>query len=127
MLFTSLTRLLLSGTLVAARVSARSQCARCGLAPPSAPGTFTTATIETTDGDREYGIWIPKNYNQNEKTPLILSYHGAGGTIDTQKALDRLTDTAFNEDHIVVYLQGVSLLSETDWSLLTSQQVAKRG
>jgi poly(3-hydroxybutyrate) depolymerase len=126
MLFISLASFLSAGILADARPSGRSPNTGCGLAPPTAPGTFTSATIATADGDREYGVWIPKSYKQNEKTPVIFSYHGAGGTIDTQRALDRLTDTAFNGDHIVVYLQGVSSISKTGRHLLTSLQVDKR-
>jgi poly(3-hydroxybutyrate) depolymerase len=106
--------LLALGTLVAAAPASirRQTSSGCGQAPPANPGTFTsgTITVNAVDGVRQYGYWIPSTYKQSSPAPLIFSYHGAEGTIATQRALDGLTETFFNTDHIVVYLQGVSKL-----------------
>ncbi|KAI1869948.1 uncharacterized protein JN550_005538 [Neoarthrinium moseri] len=79
----------------------------CGSVPPFAPGSFNIDVINASGIEREYGVWVPKNYQQNVSTKLIFSYHGAGGTIARQRALDGLTEPAFNTDHIVIYLQGL--------------------
>ncbi|KAI5861525.1 carbohydrate esterase family 1 protein [Durotheca rogersii] len=77
----------------------------CGKAPPFAPGQFNDYT---TASGREYRVWLPAGYDESEPTPLILSYHGANRVISHQVALDRLSDPLFNDDHIVVYLQGTA-------------------
>ncbi|KAI0123960.1 carbohydrate esterase family 1 protein [Xylariales sp. AK1849] len=107
MLWKLLSSLSLVGVDAATALDGRLQTPGCGLSPPFSPGVFQTDTISTADGDREFGVWIPSNYDEDKATRLILSYHGAGGTVETQKALDRLTDTTFNVDHIIVYLQGL--------------------
>ncbi|KAI2605640.1 carbohydrate esterase family 1 protein [Hypoxylon sp. NC1633] len=75
----------------------------CKLVPPITPGNFKNLT---TSNSRTYRVWLPASYASNKKTPLILSYHGANRDISHQVALDKLTDPFFNQDHIVVYLQG---------------------
>lgn len=81
----------------------------CGSPAPFNPGTFTECTINTTNGVREYGIWVPDNYKNTVETRLIFSYHGANGNIASQRALDELTNPDFNTEYIIVYLQGVSI------------------
>ncbi|OTA63283.1 carbohydrate esterase family 1 protein [Hypoxylon sp. EC38] len=81
------------------------RAAGCGKSPSIAPGDFKNFT--TLEG-REYRIWLPANYDSSKATPLILSYHGANRDISHQVDLDQLTQPLFNEDHIVVYLQGLA-------------------
>ncbi|KAH8200059.1 hypothetical protein TruAng_005781 [Truncatella angustata] len=79
----------------------------CGSPAPCIPGTFINSTIETNNGSRKFGIWVPENYDYTVETGLIFSYHGANGNISNQRALDQLTNPEFNTDYIVAYLQGV--------------------
>lgn len=96
---------------VTAAPSHQRRATGCGSVAPFAAGTFNTATFQTSDGTtREYGVWLPTRYSQNTQTRVIFSYHGASGTIDTQRALDELANPAFNTDHMVVYLQGVGFM-----------------
>ncbi|RYP59087.1 hypothetical protein DL769_008686 [Monosporascus sp. CRB-8-3] len=75
----------------------------CGQAPPfSASGSNDFRTTER----RLFRVWLPETYNENTATPMILSFHGAGGNITQQMAVDGLTDRKFNRDYIVVYMQG---------------------
>lgn len=78
----------------------------CGTGPYFPRGT--TKNEETSEG-REFRVWLPVDYDETEATPLILSFHGKHGTIDQQLGVDRLTKPEFNKDHIVIYLQGVSI------------------
>ncbi|KAI2464271.1 carbohydrate esterase family 1 protein [Annulohypoxylon bovei var. microspora] len=86
----------------------------CGKEPSFTPGDFKNFT--TSDG-RQYRAWLPKSYDSNKETPLILSYHGANRDITHQVALDELTQPRFNKDHIVVYLQGLAAdgTTKTKW------------
>ncbi|KAI1340350.1 carbohydrate esterase family 1 protein [Xylariaceae sp. FL0016] len=76
---------------------------RCQKQTSANPGELKS--FETAEG-RQYQVWLPKSYSEDTAAPLILSYHGANRDIEHQVALDKLTDPYFNEDHMVVYLQG---------------------
>jgi poly(3-hydroxybutyrate) depolymerase len=76
----------------------------CGTAPPYDIGQLSDN--QTVLDTRRYRVFVPPSYNQSNPTPLILSYHGANGYIESQVALDRLTDPFFNTQNIIVYLQG---------------------
>jgi poly(3-hydroxybutyrate) depolymerase len=79
----------------------------CGSSLPSGFERGALSTTQTTAGNRAYKVFVPTSYAKDTATPLILSYHGANGKMDSQAALDRLTDPFFGgATHIVVYLQG---------------------
>lgn len=66
-------------------------------------------TLNVTLGNRRYLLYFPVNYKPDEPAPLVLSYHGGTRTAETQLALDRLTTTFFNKDHIIVYPNGIGV------------------
>ncbi|KAK8119688.1 uncharacterized protein PG998_004314 [Apiospora kogelbergensis] len=68
---------------------------------------------------RRYRVHLPAGYDPTKPTPVILSYHGAHGTIEKQCALDQLTDPARNRDYIVVYLQALvpQGSDKTEWQV----------
>lgn len=84
----------------------------CGLQLPSGqtPGgqsqvvNFTTASGMV----RSYLIYIPSTYSTSTKTSLILSFHGASATSQTQEGLTGFSTTQYNSDTIVVYPQGIN-------------------
>ncbi|KAI1809216.1 Alpha/Beta hydrolase protein [Poronia punctata] len=65
--------------------------------------TLEKLTEKTLDSGRPYYLWVPATYKPGKLTPAILSFHGGGGTPESQAALDLLTDPYFNDDHIVIY------------------------
>lgn len=68
---------------------------------------------------RSYVLFIPKNYaDSSSPKSLIVSYHGATRTAQSQLELDKLTDTYFNKDAIVVYPQGVGVRTNPPTSSL---------
>ena len=76
----------------------------CGSAPTVQPASENDITLQNSN--RSYLYWLPKDYDGSKPTPLIFSFHGAGGTAKTQADLDGLTTSEFNTDHILVYLQS---------------------
>ncbi|KAK8043219.1 hypothetical protein PG994_013702 [Apiospora phragmitis] len=72
-----------------------------------------------TSKGRRYRVHLPKAYDPTKPAPLILSYHGAHGTIEKQAALDGLTDSGRNRDHVVVYLQALvpEGSDKTEWEV----------
>ncbi|KAK9799177.1 hypothetical protein AB5N19_04738 [Seiridium cardinale] len=108
--------LLLLAPITVVTAEYRLNTTACGSPSPMTPGTFNTSTIGIANLTREYGVWVPNTYDYNITSKLIFSYHGAGGNIAKQRALDGLTEPAFNEDHIVVYLQGaINADNATTW------------
>ncbi|RYO93543.1 hypothetical protein DL766_008445 [Monosporascus sp. MC13-8B] len=75
----------------------------CGRVPPFAASRSND--FRTAEG-RLFHVWLPETYHKDNATPMILSFHGAGGNVTQQMAVDDLTNHKFNRDHIVVYMQG---------------------
>lgn len=66
-------------------------------------------TLNVTLGDRRYLLYFPVNYKPDVPAPLVLSYHGGTRVAEFQQALDLLTTTYFNQDHIIVYPNGINV------------------
>ncbi|TGJ87106.1 hypothetical protein E0Z10_g1702 [Xylaria hypoxylon] len=94
--------LLLTRASIASPVSLASvrSASGCGEEPGIALNTRITATLPS---GRTYLFWVPPNYNPENATPLIFSFHGGTRTPESQADLDLLTTPFFNSDHIVVY------------------------
>ncbi|KAK8114344.1 uncharacterized protein PG998_001168 [Apiospora kogelbergensis] len=82
----------------------------CGVAPPIPLGQRHNATLSSADlaiNNRTFMYWLPPNYNPAKPNPLILSFHGGGVNGDRQADQDSFADPFFNQDHVVVYPQGL--------------------
>ena len=85
-------------------------CAGAAAASRRIPSQFKPGGLSeklTTKDNREYRVFLPASYDGSTEAPLILSYHGSGGTIKKQKDLDGLTESWRNDKYIVAYLQGL--------------------
>ncbi|KAK8060942.1 hypothetical protein PG996_010872 [Apiospora saccharicola] len=107
-------------TVLALLLSAGAAAAdsNCGAKkPPFTPGELSPN--QTTAKNRRYRVHLPSAYDPTKPTPVIFSYHGAHGTIESQAALDQLTDPVRNRDYIVVYLQGLvpEGSDKTEWQV----------
>lgn len=67
-----------------------------------------TKTININGTTREYIVYIPKNYDGKKAYPLVLTFHGLGGTMETSFSNSKLHLVAENENFIVVYPNGIS-------------------
>ncbi len=56
---------------------------------------------------REYTIYIPTNYNENEMVPLLFNFHGGSGNIDSQIAISDMRPLAEEAGFILVYPQAL--------------------
>ena len=58
------------------------QAAGCGLASPFKRGSSIATSIVTTPDNinRTFNIYVPSVYNINSPTPLLMFFHGFGGT-----------------------------------------------
>ncbi|RYP80165.1 hypothetical protein DL770_006360 [Monosporascus sp. CRB-9-2] len=87
----------------------------CGQAPYVAAGQRVHAALENSD--RGYVLWLPPSYDGSTPTPVIFSFHGAGGTGEQQADLDLLTTPEFNTDHILVYPESAGGRSGGLWEV----------
>jgi poly(3-hydroxybutyrate) depolymerase len=63
-------------------------------------------SIQSGGHPRTYTINIPSSYQEDNQTPLIVSYHGNGGNSDTQFALSEFGNETYNPHMISVFPQG---------------------
>ncbi|KAK7926495.1 hypothetical protein PG985_003493 [Apiospora marii] len=111
--------LLLSAAATAQCAAAAAGNSNCS--PHNKP-PFPTGALskdQFTAKGRRYRVHLPAGYDPTKPAPVILSYHGAHGTIEKQAALDRLTDPARNKDYVVVYLQALvpEGSDKTEWQV----------
>lgn len=69
------------------------------------PGTHTRS-LRVGDRDRKYRIYIPKSYNDDKATPVVLVFHGGGGDPDGMMKLCGMNAKAELAGFIVVYPFG---------------------
>ncbi|CAI6340710.1 unnamed protein product [Periconia digitata] len=63
----------------------------------------------TSDGrERNYRLHLPKNYKNGQRAPLIIAYHGSGGTPEDVEQQMRFSEAGVNADMVVAYPAGVN-------------------
>jgi len=76
----------------------------CGSAPPQAPGESRQHDLTTADGtDRSYRLHLPDDYSPDTPAPLLLAYHGRGGTGAGTEEFSKLSELPA----AVVYPEGL--------------------
>ena len=66
----------------------------------------TTATIVSGNLTRNYIVHLPPHYNQTHALPLVLAFHGGGGTGKSMDGLTHFNRVADEKNFIVVYPDG---------------------
>lgn len=79
----------------------------------------TNVKLETSDGTRNYLLYIPKNYEATTPAPLILSYHGGSRDAEHQEQLDQFNSTFFNKKYMVIYPNSVDVSSRDQFFEVT--------
>ncbi len=75
-----------------------------------------TRTLRVGELDRRYRVYIPKKYDANKATPVVVVYHGGGGNPESMIRLTGMNAKADEASFIVVYPFGTGKLAN---SLLT--------
>lgn len=82
---------------------------------PGCANTTAGADVDTNSmdrvklGDRDFLLYVPRNYDPPTPAPLILSYHGGSRDAEHQAQLDQFNSTFFNKDYLVVYPNAVNV------------------
>jgi polyhydroxybutyrate depolymerase len=88
--------------------------AGCGQAPPTAPGTSAQGSVAvapaTDEGatTRTYWVHVPPGYAASRPTPLVLVFHGGGGTALGTERSSGFSSLADQHGFLVVYPQGLA-------------------
>ncbi len=78
----------------------------CGEAPPVPAGRTTAAALNVNGVGREYWLHIPHSYVPDDPTPLVLAFHGHGGTAALFERYTRLSALADQQGFLIAYPQG---------------------
>lgn len=82
---------------------------RLRAAKAPAPGAGTTRESLTYDGrQRTYLVHLPQGYDGSESLPLVLVFHGGGGSGPNAETMSQFSPKADREHFIVVYPEGTS-------------------
>lgn len=83
----------------------------CGISSSPAGQPSVTDSIESGGHERTYVLHVPTNYVPGKATPLILMFHGRGGS---GAAAEKFTGFSAS-DAIVVYPNGLVSQGQTAW------------
>jgi len=81
--------------------------------------TISNPNAETLvhDGiEREYLLHLPQNYDGTTAIPVMLNFHGFGGTATDHRAWADMRSLADSENFILVYPQGTLLDGSPHWN-----------
>ena len=86
---------------------------------------FTNTNADTIIHDgliREYVLYVPEAYDRSSAVPLMLNFHGNGGSASGHLSYTDMTAVADLENFILVYPQGSLLEGTSHWNnaLVTS-------
>jgi len=71
------------------------------------PGNYNLSLL-VSGVTRKYILHIPKNYNKNKSTPLILAFHGGMGTAEVMRDYYGWVEKSEIEEFIVAFPNGAS-------------------
>lgn len=77
---------------------------------PDGSSTNFTLYSPSGGGERRYLLHLPKNFSQenDEPAPLIIALHAFGQTTTSMEDITQLSTSEMNQDHIVVYPEGIN-------------------
>jgi polyhydroxybutyrate depolymerase len=78
----------------------------CGEAHPVPTGQTTASALNVSGVEREYWLHVPHSYVPDDPTPLVLAFHGHGGTAAPFERYTRLSALADQHGFLIAYPQG---------------------
>jgi polyhydroxybutyrate depolymerase len=76
---------------------------------PGEPGYFPDLEMESGGMTRTYNLYVHPRYKNSRPTPLVLNFHGYGGTNHSQEAYSNLLEKADKYKFILVSPLGIGL------------------
>lgn len=78
----------------------------CGATARAAKGQSADDSLTVGDNSRDYRLHIPRTYESDQRTPLLLAFHGHGDTAPSFERYSRLSQLADERGFLVAYPQG---------------------
>ena len=82
---------------------------------PDTTGLFTR-TLAHNGVTRQYILYVPGSHDGTSSVPLMLNFHGFGGTTDQHLRFADMRSLADSENFILVYPQGTLLDGDPHWN-----------
>ena len=84
-------------------------------------------TIEHDNTTRKYILYVPESYYSKSKVPLVLNFHGYGGTAENYMNTADMRSLADSNGTILIYPQGLELITaqSKDEDYSTHQNIFK--
>ena len=79
------------------------------------PGTYAVS-FEHDDVTREAVVYVPASYSSDDAPPLLLNFHGFGGTAQDHMAEADMRPEADDDGFLLVYPQGSLLDGQPHWN-----------
>ena len=70
------------------------------------PGDYTFL-LEYNGLERKYLVHVPSSYNKENPIPLVLSFHGGGGSPEGHRSMTEMDDSSDKNNFIVIYPRGM--------------------
>jgi polyhydroxybutyrate depolymerase len=82
-------------------------------------------TLKHNGIEREFFVYLPNSYNPKKSNPLVLNFHGYGGSAYMFMFNTGFNDMADKEGFIVVHPQGTLLNGRSHWNIGGSTEGSK--
>ena len=82
---------------------------------PDTTGQFTR-TLSHNGVTRQYILYVPDSHDGTSSVPLMLNFHGFGGTADQHLRFADMRSLADSENFTLVYPQGTLLDGDPHWN-----------
>ncbi len=79
-------------------------------------GTLSELTLNHEGGEREYLLYLPKSFEEESSLPLLLNFHGFGGTMESHMRDSDMQGVADEGNFVLVYPQGTLLDGSPHWN-----------
>jgi dipeptidyl aminopeptidase/acylaminoacyl peptidase len=80
----------------------------CGTSQDFA-GQTKSFTMNSSGGQRDYLLYLPVDYDAEKEQPLLVAYHGAGGSPEQIQYQTGYSGGDVNKDMIVAYPRGIKV------------------
>lgn len=66
--------------------------------------------VDFNNSEREYVLYVPKNFKADQSYPVIINFHGGGANANAQAKFSKMNQTADKYGFLVVYPEGTPSL-----------------
>ncbi len=79
--------------------------------------------VEYDGIEREYVLYVPNSYDGNTSVPLLLNFHGGGGTATGQMYISSMNQVSDTAGFIIAYPQGSNLIDgSSHWNSMLATE-----